>query len=310
MVKQSKYKGYENKRVNEVSEFKVLVDSQNYLITKFEREKRECKSKRGYYYSYKLQLENSVWISTQTFNKYVKRGFFSKQLVKKVKDSKVVKVVDFENSNLPFIEVPKVEVEKPTTSIQVMKKQEILMAMENEKDTGNVVKVETVYDSEQEKLEAEFEEQQRIEQQTQGLNEVEKEQYFKAYTFGKKFIVYCLSHEIPVYSNSVEDFITKVKEIYDTLDNYDSVGYSTGLKFAWQDFPVYECTDLLWKRIRTRWQFKKVDDIYGFSKATDIRELKSIYRKCCQTLHPDKGGNTKDFVEMQVNYESALARFC
>lgn len=106
----SKYKGYENKRVNEVSEFKV-PSSQNYLITKFEREKRECKGKRGYYYSYKLQLENNVWISTQTFNKYVKRGFFSKQVVKKVQDAKTIKVVDFDlfGNDSPFIEV------KPTT---------------------------------------------------------------------------------------------------------------------------------------------------------------------------------------------------
>lgn len=307
MAKQSKYKSYENKRVNEVSEFKV-PSSQNYLITKFEREKRASNSKRGYYYSYKLQLENSVWISTQTFNKYVKRGFFSKQLNKKVQDAKVVKVVDFENSNLPFIEVPKVEVEeKPTTSIQVMKKQEILMGIENmPKSTFDKV----VYSSKEEELEAQLEEQQRIEKQTHGLNEVEKEQYFKAYTFGKKFITYCLTYEVPIYASSVDEFVVKLKEIYDTLDTYNSVGYATGLKFAWQDFPTYECAETFWKRIRTHWQFNEVDDVYGFSKATDIRELKSIYRKYCQTLHPDKGGNTKDFVEMQVHYESALARFC
>ena len=104
MAKQSKYVNYVGKRVNEISSVQVS-DAQNYLITKFEREKRASNSKRGYYYSYKLQLENGVWISTQTFNKYVKRGFFSKQLVKKLQDAKVVKVFDFDNSNLPFIEV-------------------------------------------------------------------------------------------------------------------------------------------------------------------------------------------------------------
>ena len=104
MAKQSKYVSYVGKRVNEISSVQVS-DAQNYLITKFEREKRASNSKRGYYYSYKLQLENSVWISTQTFNKYVKRGFFSKQLVKKLQDSKVVKVFDFDNNDLPLVDV-------------------------------------------------------------------------------------------------------------------------------------------------------------------------------------------------------------
>ena len=116
MAKQSKYVSYEGKRVNEVSEFKV-PSSQNYLITKFNGGEKRVSSSGRKYYVYKLQLENGVWINVNMFNKYVKRGYFSKQLVKKVQDSKVVKVFDFDNSNLPFIEVPKVKVKTSRLSI-------------------------------------------------------------------------------------------------------------------------------------------------------------------------------------------------
>lgn len=116
MAKQSKYVNYEGKRVNEVSEFKV-PSSQNYLITKFNGGEKRVSSSGRKYYVYKLQLENGVWINVNMFNKYVKRGYFSKQLVKKVQDSKVVKVFDFDNSNLPFIEVPKVKVKTSRLSI-------------------------------------------------------------------------------------------------------------------------------------------------------------------------------------------------
>ena len=110
MAKQSKYVSYVGKCVNEVSEFKV-PSSQNYLITGYDNPLRVSASGKRYR-SYKLQLENGVWIGIPTFNKYVKRGYFSKQVVKKVQDSKVVKVFDFDNNELPFIEV------KPTTKVK------------------------------------------------------------------------------------------------------------------------------------------------------------------------------------------------
>ena len=110
MAKQSKYVNYVGKCVNEVSEFKV-PSSQNYLITGYDNPLRVSTSGKRYR-SYKLQLENGVWIGIPTFNKYVKRGYFSKQVVKKVQDSKVVKVFDFDNNELPFIEV------KPTTKVK------------------------------------------------------------------------------------------------------------------------------------------------------------------------------------------------
>lgn len=79
----SKYKAYENKFVNEVSEFKVKLESENYYITKFDNPLVQAKSGRTYR-TYKLQLENAVWVSVQTFNKYLKRGYFSKQISNKI----------------------------------------------------------------------------------------------------------------------------------------------------------------------------------------------------------------------------------
>ena len=110
MAKQSKYVSYVGKRVNEISSVQVS-DAQNYLITGYDNPLRVSTSGKRYR-SYKLQLENGVWIGIPTFNKYVKRGYFSKQVVKKVQDSKVVKVFDFDNNELPFIEV------KPTTKVK------------------------------------------------------------------------------------------------------------------------------------------------------------------------------------------------
>ena len=83
MTKPSKYKSYVGKRVNEISSVPVKLESENYFITDYDNPQKVSSSGRVYR-TYKVQLENSVWISTQMFNKYVKRGFFSKQVHKKI----------------------------------------------------------------------------------------------------------------------------------------------------------------------------------------------------------------------------------
>lgn len=107
MAKQSKYVNYVGKRVNEVSSVQVS-DAQNYLITGYDNPLRVSASGKRYR-SYKLQLENGVWIGIPTFNKYVKRGYFSKQVVKKVKGCQQFSDFDLFGNDSPFIEV------KPTT---------------------------------------------------------------------------------------------------------------------------------------------------------------------------------------------------
>ena len=46
---------------------------------------------------------------------------------------------------------------------------------------------------------------------------------------------------------------------------------------------------------------------FDLSVIRTVEELKKVYRSLCLTMHPDKGGNTEDFQEMQNQYEDAAA---
>lgn len=46
---------------------------------------------------------------------------------------------------------------------------------------------------------------------------------------------------------------------------------------------------------------------FNLSEIATVEELKKAYRALCLTMHPDKGGNTEDFQEMQNQYEDAAA---
>lgn len=100
--RESKYQKMIGKKINEVfTDFQMKLESENYEITGYDNPPRVSSSGRVYK-TYKVQLENSVWISTQMFNKYVKRGYFSKNVHKKIDDAKM-----FNNEFEPLIEVVK-----------------------------------------------------------------------------------------------------------------------------------------------------------------------------------------------------------
>lgn len=44
-----------------------------------------------------------------------------------------------------------------------------------------------------------------------------------------------------------------------------------------------------------------------FKDVKSLNELKAAYRKYAFELHPDRGGNAKQFSEMQIEYENAYA---
>lgn len=46
---------------------------------------------------------------------------------------------------------------------------------------------------------------------------------------------------------------------------------------------------------------------FNLSEIKTVEELKKVYRALCLEMHPDKGGNTEDFQEMQNQYEDAAA---
>ena len=45
-----------------------------------------------------------------------------------------------------------------------------------------------------------------------------------------------------------------------------------------------------------------------FNNVRDLNELKSQYRKMAFELHPDRGGNAKEFSDMQKEYEALYIR--
>lgn len=120
--RESKYSKMINKHINEVfTDFQMKLESENYLITDYDNPQRVSSSGRVYR-TYKVQLENSVWISTQTFNKYVKRGFFSKNVHKKIDDAKIFERFNesINNEFEPLIEVVKpVEVKEEPTKYEI-----------------------------------------------------------------------------------------------------------------------------------------------------------------------------------------------
>ena len=121
----SKYEKMINKHINDVyTDFQMKLESENYLITGYipGGEPRISKSGRPYKV-YKVQLENSVWISTQMFNKYVKRGFFSKNVHKKIDSAKMFERFNesINNEFEPLIEVVKpVEVKEEPTKYEIV----------------------------------------------------------------------------------------------------------------------------------------------------------------------------------------------
>ena len=107
--RESKYQKMIGKKINEVyTDFQMKLESENYEITGYipGGEPRISKSGRPYKV-YKVQLENSVWISTQMFNKYVKRGYFSKNVHKKIDNAKMFERFNesINNEFEPLIEV-------------------------------------------------------------------------------------------------------------------------------------------------------------------------------------------------------------
>ena len=113
--RESKYQKMIGKKINEIfTDVQMKLESENYEITGYDNPTKVSASGRVYR-TYKVQLENSVWISTQMFNKYVKRGYFSKNVHKKIDDAKM-----FEREFEPLIEVVKpVEVKEEPKIKQV-----------------------------------------------------------------------------------------------------------------------------------------------------------------------------------------------
>lgn len=118
--RESKYQKMIGKKINEVyTDFQMNLESENYEITGYipGGEPRISKSGRPYKV-YKVQLENVVWISTQMFNKYVKRGYFSKNVHRKIDDAKMFESIN--NEFEPLIEVVKpVEVKEEPTKYEI-----------------------------------------------------------------------------------------------------------------------------------------------------------------------------------------------
>lgn len=48
-------------------------------------------------------------------------------------------------------------------------------------------------------------------------------------------------------------------------------------------------------------------DTLGVSRAATLTEVKQAFRKKASVLHPDQGGNAKDFIELQKAYEKAIS---
>ena len=122
--RESKYQKMIGKKINEVyTDFQMKLESENYEITGYipGGEPRVSRSGRPYKV-YKVQLENSVWISTQMFNKYVKRGFFSKNVHKKIDNARIFERFNesINNEFEPLIEVVKpVEVKEEPTKFEI-----------------------------------------------------------------------------------------------------------------------------------------------------------------------------------------------
>ena len=49
---------------------------------------------------------------------------------------------------------------------------------------------------------------------------------------------------------------------------------------------------------------------FGFNKCTSEREVKKLYKKLSKELHPDCGGDEKQFIAMKKEYDSALRNYC
>lgn len=107
--KESKYQKMIGKKINEIfTDFQMKLESENYEITGYDNPTKVSASGRPYKV-YKVQLEKSVWISTQMFNKYVKRGYFSKNVHKKIDNAKMFERFNesINNEFEPLIEVVK-----------------------------------------------------------------------------------------------------------------------------------------------------------------------------------------------------------
>lgn len=337
MAKQSKYVSYEGKRVNEVSEFKV-PNAQNFLITKFEREKRECKGKRGYYYSYKLQLENGVWLSTQTFNKYVKRGFFSKQVVSKVlrcKEKFVFK--GFDNNDLPLVDV------RPTDVLNTTMTHYLALLDDKPKAKIRFSKL-----ADQKLYEEKFNEFLEYDEYialaftrtVDGFHhkwlEYEENMFFK----GKVCDIDVTEKTTQDVKNKLaeEDFVGNMVKLF--YDEYKFGGYNcktkkanerrkilnTAYVDAYMIFSKKFTHDYVEKLMLNRLEENLIRNKYkrstGFMIVTDfneyddmfiqldgnVKEIRALYKKLSKQLHPDMStGNEEKFKQMSNAYERALA---
>ena len=115
--KPSKYKTMADlkQKISEAfPDYELKFASENYKITKYDNPLQPSKSGKMYR-RYKVELENAVWISTQTLNKYVKRGYFSKQINNKILRAREYARFDenidenFEENDLPIREVKEVD---------------------------------------------------------------------------------------------------------------------------------------------------------------------------------------------------------
>lgn len=115
--KPSKYKTMADlkQKISEAfPDYELKFASENYKITKYDNPLLPAKSGKMYR-RYKVELENAVWISTQTLNKYVKRGYFSKRINDKILKSREYARFDeninenFEENDLPIREVKEVD---------------------------------------------------------------------------------------------------------------------------------------------------------------------------------------------------------
>jgi hypothetical protein len=48
-------------------------------------------------------------------------------------------------------------------------------------------------------------------------------------------------------------------------------------------------------------------DVLGLTAEATVDEIKAAYRRLAMERHPDRGGDEKEFVELQAAYEEALA---
>lgn len=310
--RESKYKAFEGKRVNEVSSVQV-PNSQNYLITKFNGGEKRISSSGRKYYVYKLQLENSVWINVNMFNKYVKRGYFSKQVVKKVQDSKVVKVFDFDNSNLPLVEVVK----------QHEKQQEPTKYEKTKKVDGRKVfklKTKSNYND--------YDVDMLMEYALKGVSEAQR--WFESVTSELHSIDNSITGEQMYYSwqelferwNTIwcNEFIKNIRSCQRYNEKYEEI-QEIATYYTWKT--VYESKFA--KHFEDNWQlildnyYKVAQEEYGlkfdetwqlFAQCKTIKEVKALYRKMAKQCHSDLGGSDAQFIELQQTYERALARFC